>query len=106
KPLEWSLKTYLAPWSYVASVIYHDSFWYPMRAKKLMAEVLGSEWGRLFQNWENVQPDENGFPEVGTAPAKLERTGWKAFTKSLNILGTCIKEAPEFGASRRKVVSH
>ena len=29
KPIEWSLKTVLAPWAYMASVVYHDSFWYP-----------------------------------------------------------------------------
>jgi hypothetical protein len=29
KPIEWSLKTVLAPWSYVASVAYHDTIWYP-----------------------------------------------------------------------------
>src|SRR6478735_7627999 len=28
KPVEWSLKTVLAPWAYIASVLYHDSFWY------------------------------------------------------------------------------
>ncbi|MHC4945550.1 MAG: DUF362 domain-containing protein, partial [Planctomycetota bacterium] len=32
RPLEWSLKTILAPWAYIASVIYHDSFWYPFLA--------------------------------------------------------------------------
>ena len=30
KPIEWSLKTVLAPWAYMASVVYHDSFWYPV----------------------------------------------------------------------------
>ena len=33
KPLEWSLKTWLAPWAYVASVAYHDMFWYPRYAQ-------------------------------------------------------------------------
>jgi hypothetical protein len=102
-PMEWSLKTVLAPWSYMASVLYHDSFWYPLRAKKLMHEVLNSEWGRLFRNWENARADVNGYPEVGAAPAELHRTGWRAFAKSIGILGTCIKEAPEFAARRRAV---
>ncbi|MFQ5805892.1 MAG: DUF362 domain-containing protein [Phycisphaerae bacterium] len=106
KPIEWSLKTWLAPWSYIASVLYHDSFWYPLRARTMMAEVLSSDWGRLFQNWESVQPNEVGYPNVGTAPAELNRVGWRAFLRSLAILGTCIKEAPEFGTRRRKVVSH
>ena len=36
--------------------------------------------------------------------AIIERTGLKAFTKSIGILGTCIKEAPEFANRKRKVV--
>jgi len=105
KPLEWSLKTVLAPWAYIASVIYHDSFWYPLRAKRLMGAVLASEWGRLFRNWEHLTPNEDGFPTVGDEPAELKRTGWRAFTRSLGILGMCIKEAPEFGARKRKVAA-
>jgi len=67
--------------------------------------VLGSDWGRLFQNWERVAPDEAGYADVGTAPAELNRLGWRAFLRSLAILATCIKEAPEFGTRRRKVVA-
>ena len=62
KPIEWSLKTVLAPWAYIASVVYHDSFWYPVNAKRMMREVLDSPWGRLFRNWETLTPDANGFP--------------------------------------------
>jgi len=104
KPIEWSLKTVLAPWAYIMSVIYHDSFWYPTRARKLMAAVLDSPWGRLFGNWERVKPDAEGrgFPDVGTTPAPLKRTGWRAFAKSLAILGTCVKEAPEFTTRRKQ----
>jgi uncharacterized protein (DUF362 family) len=102
KPLEWSLKTWLAPWSYIASVVYHDSFWYPVLAKKHMRQVLGSDWGRLFRNWENLTPDEQGFESVGEAPAELDRVGFKAFLKSFAILGTCIKEAPELGPRTRR----
>ena len=101
KPIEWSLKTVLAPWAYIASVIYHDSFWYPLLAKKKMAEVLESEWGRLFQEWENLESDDAGFPTVGTRTAELKRTGLAAFGTSLKILGTCIKEAPELAQRRR-----
>lgn len=105
KPIEWSLKTVLAPWAYIASVLYHDSFWYPVRARRQMERVLASEWGRLFRNWENLQADELGFPDVGPAPAELKRTGWSAFAQSLRILGTCIREAPEFAARRRRAAA-
>jgi len=106
KPVEWSLKTILAPWAYIASVVYHDSFWYPMIAKKQMARVLESEWGRLFRNWERVEPDANGFPTVGDGSVELKRTGFRAFLRSLGILGTAIKEAPEFTTQHRRVVDH
>ena len=79
KPIEWTLKTVLAPWAYIASVIYHDSFWYPFKAKKQMASVLESRWGRLFRDWENLQSDEQGFSAVGDQPAELKRTGLAAF---------------------------
>jgi uncharacterized protein (DUF362 family) len=105
RPIEWSLKTWLAPWSYIASVLYHDSFWYPVRARKAMNAVLASDWGRLFENWESVTPSPVGYPDVGERPLVLHKSGWSAFTRSLRILGTCVKEAPEFGTRKRKVVS-
>jgi hypothetical protein len=102
KPIEWSLKTVLAPWAYIASVLYHDSFWYPVNAERRMAQVLTSPWGRLFQNWERSTPDADGFADVGEAPAEVERMGLKALGRSVGILGTCIKEAPEFSSRRRR----
>ena len=102
RPIEWSLKTVLAPWAYIASVLYHDTFWYPALGRQRMRAVLASDWGRLFQNWEQVTPDESGFPDVGTATARVEGAGMHALLKSLHVLGTCITEAPEFAAARRR----
>jgi uncharacterized protein (DUF362 family) len=102
RPLEWSLKTFLAPWSYVASIAYHDSFWYAFRARGAMQAALDSEWGRLFQNWEQLTPDANGFPSVGDAAAEFRRTGPRALLRSLGILATCLREAPELEARRRR----
>src|SRR5262245_510152 len=101
KPIEWSLKTVLAPWAYMASVVYHDSFWYPFLAKKKMHEVLGSEWGRLFRNWEHIQSDGRGYPVIPAGGADLKRTGARALVQSLGILVTCMKEAPEFASRKR-----
>jgi len=105
RPIEWSLKTWLAPWAYIASVIYHDSFWYPVLAKRAVEDCLNSDWGRLFQNWEQVQADatELGYPNVGAAPCRLTHSGWKAFRKSLNILKTCVTQNPDVGAKKRRV---
>jgi uncharacterized protein (DUF362 family) len=102
KPIEWSLKTVLAPWAYIASVLYHDTFWYPWNAERMTRQVLDSPWGHLFQNWERLTPDANGYPDVGGAPAHAPRAGARAFAQSLGILGTCIKEAPEFASRRRR----
>ncbi len=105
KPIEWSLKTILAPWAYIASVIYHDSFWYPFVAKQKMQACLDSDWGRLFRNWGQVKADEKGFPTVGEEAAELKKTGLSAFWQSLKILATCIKEAPEFISKRKRKVA-
>jgi hypothetical protein len=101
KPIEWSLRTVLAPWAYIASVIYHDSFWYPYHAKRTMREVLDGPWGRLFRNWENLGANANGYPDVGTAAAEIKLTGTKALARSLGILGTCVAQAPEFVHKKR-----
>ena len=93
-PIEWSLKTVLAPWAYIASVVYHDSFWYPMKAKAMMQEVLGSPWGRLFRHWEQRYADDRGYPGMPERGAEIQRTGLRALGKSLGILATCVKEAP------------
>ncbi len=81
-PIEWSLKTVLAPWSYLASVAYHDLYWYPLKGEKMMAGALNSEWGRLFANWEHVQPDPDGqgWSDVGQEGVRLERTGIEVHT--------------------------
>ncbi|MCL4811187.1 MAG: DUF362 domain-containing protein [Vicinamibacteraceae bacterium] len=105
KPIEWSLKTVLAPWAYMASVVYHDSFWYPVKAKRMMQQALDSEWGRLFRNWEHLSPTDDGFAEVGDQAAELQLAGMRALRKSIGILGTCVREAPEFANRHRKVAS-
>ena len=106
KPIEWSLKTILAPWAYIASVLYHDSFWYPTH-QDLIEGILQSDWGRLFENWESLQIPPNdletpGWSAVGEKPAQLHRESMKYFKQSLRILGTCIREAPEFAARKRR----
>ena len=101
KPIEWSLKTVLAPWAYMASVVYHDSFWYPVLAKKKMHEVMGSVWGRLFRHWERVTPDARGYAVIPEEGAEIQRTGLRALWRSMGVLLLCIKEAPEFASRRR-----
>jgi uncharacterized protein (DUF362 family) len=102
KPIEWSLKTVLAPWAYLASVVYHDSFWYPVLAKHKMHDVLQSDWGRLFRHWEHVRADDRGYPSIPPGGPEIKRTGLRAFGRSLGILATCMREAPEFASRRRR----
>lgn len=106
KLVEWSLKTWLAPWSYIASVLYHDMFWYPHIGNERVQEALKSKWGRLFHNWENVQPDEKGWPDVGHEPPGLIRKTGQLLWMAVKILVTCIIEAPEVAARKRKRARH
>ena len=103
KPLEWSLKTWLAPWAYVASVTYHDLYWYPVFGKARVEEALRSEWGRLFANWEHAQTDKDGrgYPDVGTEHPELVRHGVKHFLEGMRLVGMAVAESPELQARKR-----
>ncbi|RCK78318.1 MAG: Ferredoxin [Candidatus Ozemobacter sibiricus] len=106
KPLEWSLKTWLAPWSYMASVIYHDLLWYPLYARSKAQRVMKSPWGRLFSNWANARPDPEGRgypPDQWGPPARLAIDP-SHFLEGLRILGMALLESPEWrrpGGARR-----
>jgi uncharacterized protein (DUF362 family) len=100
--LEWSLKTWMAPWAYIASVIYHDMFWYPVYGRKGIDAILHSPWGRLFHNWEKLTPDEQGWRDVGVDPAKLDRDTMRLIAQGMKILGTCVVEAPEAARLKRR----
>lgn len=99
--LEWSLKTWLAPLAYIASVLYHDWFWYPRRGRRRVQQALKSPWGRLFHNWDNLKPDEAGYPDVGSESKGMVRGTLRLLGMAARILVTCIKEAPEVRARRR-----
>lgn len=104
KPVEWSLKTILAPWSYVASILYHDFFWYPAHIRRVN-DILKSTWGRLFNNWEKVVPhsgkiDAKGISDVGETQLRLDKSRVPSLRKQMGILFGSIRNAPEF--SRRK----
>lgn len=98
KTIEWSLKTWMAPWSYLASVAYHDLYWYPQNGNSQVFEALKSDWGRLFHNWEKLTPDENGFPEVGDAPCNKLRTTADLMKMGAKVFATAAREAPEVRA--------
>ena len=101
-PIEWSLKTWLAPWSYVASVLYHDFYWYPFKSKPAMKACLDSDWGRLFHNWENAPRTPSGFADTGPANAPWSGHSVDAVKRAVKILATCLVEAPEYRMRRRR----
>ena len=100
--MEWSLKTWLAPWAYIASVVYHDLFWYPFHGKGRVENVFRSDWGRLFHNWERLTPDDQGWRNVGAQPPGMVRSVASLVGTGLKVLWTCIREAPEFATRRRR----
>ena len=52
KPLEkFLLRTAIAPWSYLASILYHDVYWYPCVGKRRVKAALETKWGRLFSSY-------------------------------------------------------
>ncbi len=42
------LRTPLVPWSYFASNLYHNVYWYPFVGRKRVEAALDTRWGRLF----------------------------------------------------------
>jgi hypothetical protein len=57
KPLErLLLRTSIAPWSYIASRLYHDVYWYNFVGRGRVRKALQTEWGKLFRPIES----ENG----------------------------------------------
>jgi hypothetical protein len=100
--IEWSLKTWLAPWSYVASVVYHDVLWYPLRGRQRVQQALASEWGRLFANWGHVRANERGYVEAGAATPAFVRAPRQLVRMGLKALWTCVREAPELARRRRR----
>lgn len=45
------LQTPLVPWSYFASHLYHNVYWYPFVGRKRVEEALNTKWGRLFREY-------------------------------------------------------
>ena len=52
KPLEkFLLRTILTPWSYAASVVFHDWLWHPSIGKQRTKQIMKSSWGKLFMSY-------------------------------------------------------
>jgi uncharacterized protein (DUF362 family) len=45
------LRTPIVPWSFAASNLYHNVYWYPLLGKRRIGRMLDTEWGKLFQTY-------------------------------------------------------
>ena len=45
------LHTFIAPWSYAASILYHDVYWYNFVGRARVNEALRTDWGKLFASY-------------------------------------------------------
>lgn len=45
------LRTAIAPWSYAASFLYHDVYWYNWIGRSRVREALETDWGKLFTRY-------------------------------------------------------
>ena len=45
------LRTPIVPWSFFASNVYHNYYWYPLFGKRRIAKMLDTEWGHLFKSY-------------------------------------------------------
>lgn len=45
------LRTPLVPWSYAASNVYHNWYWYPLFGRRRIKQMMNTEWGQLFQKY-------------------------------------------------------
>ena len=52
KPLEnVLLRSPIAGWSYLASRLYYDGYWFRAVGKRRVQEVMNTDWGKLFQSY-------------------------------------------------------
>ncbi len=56
------LRSPLVPWSYAASHVYHNVYWYPFVGRQRVEGALQTKWGQLFKEYgdgEVVMPGED-----------------------------------------------
>jgi len=53
------LRTPIVPWSYLASRLYHDAYWFPCVGRGRVDEIMRTEWGALFNTYSrDAAPQE------------------------------------------------
>ncbi len=70
KPLEnLLLRTPLVPWSYFASKMYHDVYWYPFVGRPRVEAALETKWGKMFKDYGDGEVVMPGVDPQTTAIA-------------------------------------
>ncbi|MFA5827812.1 MAG: DUF362 domain-containing protein [Candidatus Shapirobacteria bacterium] len=46
------LRSFIAPWSFAASNLYHDGYWYNFVGRSRLNRYLSSGWGKLFKSYQ------------------------------------------------------
>ncbi|MGD1996077.1 MAG: DUF362 domain-containing protein [Anaerolineae bacterium] len=68
KPLENTLlRSPIVPWSYFASNLYHNVYWYPFVGRQRVEAALHTKWGRLFAEY-GAEAGEGGVVMPGAEP--------------------------------------
>ncbi len=82
------LRTPIVPWSYAASNIYHNGYWFPFIGKARADAALQTEWGRMLQ--ESYSPDRPINPGYGSRTPVLAAAGGTAAAVAALALGAMI----------------
>ena len=61
------LRSPIVPWSYAASRLYYDAYWYPTVGRPRVREMLATEWGRLFLSYPGPDPLPGMHEDAGPA---------------------------------------
>jgi uncharacterized protein (DUF362 family) len=89
------LRTPLVPWSYLASNLYHNVYWYPFVGRQRVASALHTKWGRLFAQY-GAEAGEGGVVMPGMEPKTVTTLA------GLTLLGVGLAAAGWWLWSRRR----
>ncbi len=63
------------PWSFFASNLYHNVYWYPFVGRKRVEAALETKWGELFRQYGNEEVVMPGMEPRTTVAAAIALLG-------------------------------
>jgi uncharacterized protein (DUF362 family) len=85
KPL---LQSPLAGWSYLASNLYHNVYWYPVVGRRRVKDALQTKWGQLFESYGDGRVVLPG-PEA--KPAAIAAGGAAALLAAMMLAARAVR---------------